>query len=578
MNLDEKVNEFSPTKNEHVKAQLKKIEMVPLQVKFNSFTLDMTLNFIYKDSVLRTRKALTNLEKIFNNLDMELYKNEPELLNRIWVIRKSLDARLHKGFEADENLAAFCLNEINDSNDERTKIVKNIKPDGINYDESKHLMKVMDDTLYYGYVLYIKDAFNTCFNKVSNGDYMSYKAISNDLYDISSSVINYKRKTASIESQRTFSLEDEKFEEVVSESLKELKDRNKVFITGVQRLNTLLAPGYMSKRLYMYLAFPSKGKSMILLKSALDIKRYNGGIKTKNPDKRPAVLFLNLENGITETVERLYNMSTDDDDIRNHTEKQVINGMRSKGNLCLSKDNNIDIIIKGYKNREINTDDIYTIIQDLSDDGVEVIACIVDYVKRLRPAEPGASEKEELKNITNELKEIAKYYDIPVITAQQLNRAGAGKVDEAIRNGKHDLAKLIGRDSVGSAWEIIENSDWVCIINPETKEDTDELYMSFSLIKRRYRSSEDTEKLRRITYFNQPFRPGNEICLVDDLDRDEALAIDSLSNAHIKFKDARTHPSYAEKESHYEAESEFGTNTSSGSIFEDFDSDKSVNL
>ena len=52
--------------------------------------------------------------------------------------------------------------------------------------------------------------------------------------------------------------------------------------------------------------------------------------------------------------------------------------------------------------------DLYGIIKDLYDDGTEVIALILDYVKRIRPAEKGASEKEELKNITNELKTLAK--------------------------------------------------------------------------------------------------------------------------------------------------------------------------
>ena len=39
---------------------------------------------------------------------------------------------------------------------------------------------------------------------------------------------------------------------------------------------------------------------------------------------------------------------------------------------------------------------------------------ILDYVKRIRPAEKGESEKIELKNITNELKSLANCFDIPV--------------------------------------------------------------------------------------------------------------------------------------------------------------------
>ena len=120
----------------------------------------------------------------------------------------------------------------------------------------------------------------------------------------------------------------------------------------------------MSKRLYTYLAFPGKGKSTILLKSALDIKKYNTGIQTKDPDKRPAVLFLTLENDISETVERIYNMTVDSDDIRNLTVKQLKKKLKNEGQLVLTDNNNIDIIIKEYKNRELDTNDIYGIIND----------------------------------------------------------------------------------------------------------------------------------------------------------------------------------------------------------------------
>ena len=41
----------------------------------------------------------------------------------------------------------------------------------------------------------------------------------------------------------------------------------------------------------------------------------------------------------------------------------------------------------------------------------------------------------------------------------------------------------------------IENSDFVCVINPEIKADTDELYLVFKMLKRRYRSVEEDEKM-----------------------------------------------------------------------------------
>lgn len=508
---------------------VKNIKLTPLKIKFDITRLDMIISFLYKQSVLRTRKTLTNIYKLFQNLDESLIADNPDLMARVWIIKTTLRGRLEEGFENDENLMQYCFDQ-SDSDEFKEKTLKYILENKkISYEESKYIVKTIDDTLEFGYVITIKGIVQEIIDQIDDQQYKTYKEVSNDLYEIANSIINIKRRTTSLGSDQTFSLNTEEFEEVVEDALQKLKDRNRVFITGIQRLNTLLSPGYLSKRLYIYLAFPGKGKSTILLKSALDIKRYNAGVKTKDPDKRPAVLLLTLENDIPETIERLYNMAVDADDIRNFTAKQVKRKMREKGHLRLTAEDNIDIIIKEYKNRELDTNDLYTIINDLDDEGVEVISLVLDYIKRIRPVERANDEKTELKNISNELKELAKYFDIPVITAQQLNRSGASVVDAALQAKKEDVTRLVGRDSIAGAWEIIENSDFCCIINPEVKSDTQELFLTFKLLKRRYRSSEENEKLRRLEYFNQPFEPNNEIRLLDDIDLPAPLALESLS-------------------------------------------------
>ena len=101
---------------------------------------------------------------------------------------------------------------------------------------------------------------------------------------------------------------------------------------------------------------------------------------------------------------------------------------------------------------EIDTDEAGSIDLMGGEDGI--IEAVIDDLKRIKPAEKSLNEKEELKNITNELKTIAIEYDIPVITAQQLNRTSASVIDAAIEAKKEDITRLIGRDGVGSAWEV----------------------------------------------------------------------------------------------------------------------------
>jgi hypothetical protein len=217
-------------------------------------------------------------------------------------------------------------------------------------------------------------------------------------------------------------------------------------------------------------------------------------------------------------------MTVTSDDIRNFTPKQVIKMLREQGELTLTDDNDIDIIIKYYPNRSIDTSDLYSIIEELSDDNKEVVALILDYIKRIRPAEKAKDEKEELKNVTNELKTLAIDLDIPVITAHQMNRSGAAAVDAAMQANKEDLARFVGRANVGSAWEVVENSDWSCIINVERKKDTDQYYLTFKRIKIRYRDPND------LGYFNHPFVIGNRMQLMDDVELDRSLSEESLAS------------------------------------------------
>ena len=516
---------------------LDKIKLQPLKLKIDTRMANLILAFIYKPSVLRTRKSLTNTFKLIANLDYSLYSND-DLLARIWVIRKSLEAMLKHGYENPDAIKHSCKDD-NDSNDLTDSIVEEIDDLHITHEETKMLIRGIDDRLQFGYSVTLKDVYQQILNQINNGDYRTYKQVSEKLYDIAASVVNMKRSTMSLDADTTFSLRDDVFENVVTDAVEKLKDKNRVFITGIRRLNTILSPGYQSKRLYTYLAFPGGGKSQILLKAALDIKKYNPDIQPKNPSKTPAVLFITMENEIDETIERIFNMKATSDDIRNYTPKQVIRKLKEEGEMTLTDKNNIDIVIKYYANRTIDTNDLYGIIKDLYDDGREVITLILDYVKRIKPAEKGASEKEELKNITNELKTLATSLDIAVITAQQLNRTAASVIDAAIQNKKEDVTRLVGRDGIAGAWEIIENSDVCIIINQEVKADDQKVYLTFKMLKRRYRSSETDEKLKRLEYFNHPYEEGNTIKLIDDVDLPESISLYSLATQFVALDENR---------------------------------------
>lgn len=52
--------------------------------------------------------------------------------------------------------------------------------------------------------------------------------------------------------------------------------------------------------------------------------------------------------------------------------------------------------------------------------------------------------------------------------------------------------------------------------------------MTFKLLKRRYRSSDDDINMRKLEYFNHPYDPDNEIRLLDDINLSKNLSLKLL--------------------------------------------------
>ena len=217
-------------------------------------------------------------------------------------------------------------------------------------------------------------------------------------------------------------------------------------------------------------------------------------------------------------------MSSSKDDITNFEPKDAFKLMREKGGLTLDSDTDMDIVMQYYGNFEISTADLYGIIEDLEDQNREVVCLVLDYIKRVRPAQKATDERGQLANVSNELKDLAIRLRIPVITAQQINRAGNMTVDAAMESGKEDLARFLGRSNIANCWDMLENTDWAAILNVEVERKTNIRYLTIKQIKKRYKSTTEIE------YFNQPFVEGSTIQLVEDYASDKPAGKYSLAS------------------------------------------------
>lgn len=70
--------------------------------------------------------------------------------------------------------------------------------------------------------------------------------------------------------------------------------------------------------------------------------------------------------------------------------------------------------------------------------------------------------------------------------------------------------------------EVIENSDWVCILQLEKKRDTGQYFLTFKRVKIRYKNVSDNG------FFHHPFELDNRMKLIDDINLAESLSEESL--------------------------------------------------
>lgn len=476
-----------------------------IKFKFPKSILNLFIGYsLYPDTSKVSKMDLSNLYKLLKMTDERSYEFDVSMYARLELAKKILEARIEKGLYSFDAIMSYC----NIENDvENNKLINNINSfTNLTESEIKYITRAVTDRLQYAFILLYKEIILNEFLKIDTGEFTSYKEVVAEVKEQCAQLLNDIRKADVATMKKSFSLKEGIFEELVTSAVSSITDPGTALVTGVQMLNDMLSPGYMPGRLYIWLGISGSFKSLMLLMSCYWIKKYNKIETTKTP----TVLYITTENSIDESIIRLFNMSTTCGDIRQYLPEEVAGMMRDSGGLTLD-DGDTDIVMQYYNNFEISTGDIYNIVDDLEDNNREVIAVVVDYIKRIRSISPTIDERIRLANVSNELKDLSVNLKIPVITAQQINRAGNMALDNASETGKEDLARFLGRGNIAQCWDIIENSDWCGILNIEVEKSSNIKYLTVKEIKKRYKS------MTNITYFNQPFVDVDSIQMVEDV-------------------------------------------------------------
>lgn len=455
-----------------------------IDVKFDITELDLMCAYIVSENRNIHRGNVINMRNLFLTINMDNYSGDEERLARINFIMKGIEARLvHNLTNRDMILSQIAGGLGGIRLDNFTEL---------NNNEVQWVNNTVSETLKYSIIYNDVDKGLALLTKFKATDYIDRGSVVQEIEKwITDMQIKFRRSKADTAEDISFSLNGDVFIEAMTDTYKQLSSPSNKLQFGTQALNVLTGGGVEAGRVYTILGLPGEGKSSTLLDMAIQLKRYNKNYKCADPTKKPCVVLLVMENGVKESIERLFSMCVGQG-MLNYSLDDAIDILKNQGNLRLSTDDPIDILIKFKPNLSVDTSYLYTLTEDLEDEGYEVICVLQDYMKRIRSVEGMFSGdlRLQLGAVVNEFKTFATLKNIPVITASQLNRSATSSVDEARIKNKADLVRLIGRANVGESNLILENSDWISLIAPEYDKDGNR-YLGIQRVKSRYYINSD---------------------------------------------------------------------------------------
>lgn len=476
----------------------------------NKINLDLDLNslnlfcsYIISKNKNIKRSQMINLRNLFEIIDFSTYKDS-ERVKRINFIQKGLEARLELNLTDPTMIITHINGGLMDAN-----LIDMNNFTEMSNSEIEYVNGTISETLNNSYVYFNIDKLIQAAMDFKTADYTRKSDMATALRSIITDIhTEFRRNDARAVADTMFSLVPDKFETCIRQFHHELSNPSRKLKTGMIGFNEMTNGGLENQRVYAIFGLPSEGKSTTLLDIALQIKKYNKDYKPKDPTKRPCVVLLTMENGERETVERIWAMLIDREEMSHYTVDEVMDILKTEGELYLSDDNPIDIIIKYVPGESVDTGYLYTLTEDLEDDGYEVICMIQDYLKRIRPVYNSNAEiRIQYGSIVNEFKVFSILKDIPVLTASQLNREATKHIDEGRKTNKVDLIRLFGRSNIGESQLILENLDAAYFIVPEYDSEGRK-YLGIQKVKSRFYSMLES--------FYQPYTDYSPIKFVED--------------------------------------------------------------
>ena len=506
--------------NKYYNMAVKGTKVDPLRLKFDLSMMNTFCSYVLSDNSFIHRHGLTNLRELLVQIDPAVsLDNSQSLIDRYNLCMSALNSRLNKNLSKKELIISDIQGLMKEKYPDLTPdTFPEVSVTDVQWIESDIVPRYLNAALIHNSIQDLQEACHR-YNAASPDQLeMRIGELYKKIDDIS-----VKKRRNEIDADTEDSLfQVSNFENTVTKIWNAQKSEGYKLKTGIKCLNKMLNGGLEGGRVYCLFGPSGGGKSLTIANLLYQLKIYNQDIKTKDPTLKPCICLLTMENMMFEVVQTLYNIVVANEDISNRPLDEVLHLI---GNSDMFVDENgnrnpIEIFIKFKPINSITTDYLYKITEDLKDEGYEVICMLQDYIMRIKSVEKGnVEDRVKYGNIINEFKNYAMYYNIPVVTASQLNRDANKTIDSyKIDENFDDMIDHIGRSNIAESSQIDFNLDAIIFIVPCW--DGDIKWQAFKLVKHRYK----TNLLPSEYVFFHPFEIGMPARLVNDLFRSEPLS------------------------------------------------------
>lgn len=501
----------------------------------------LTIIKVLSSDVSILRRALTNIRRFLEAIDREYYSSDITIEAMLLTCDMLLNMRAKNPSAPDLSSLLFKVDNllVDPYDDAKNNLIMpqiKISKAEVPEDDLDFITTTLDQNLKYNFILNIKDSLIDVSNEVTTCSYTDFPNIMTKYRDIVTEIMNFFRSTDGHTKLNEINhTSDPDFVNLMIDTYESIKNPSTALQSGWQALNSSLGPagGFQNKNVYLFNANTNSFKSALLLHIARSIRDYNSTRVMddfKRTGKIPTILFIAMENDLDEDNERLFKMVAKRDLIKCSSNEELFATWKNTFDKNQST-NPLDISFLHVDARSLSVEDIDNTIENLEEEGYNVVTTIIDYLALIAPRKEdiGGELRHRLQHIADDLLSLAKNRDIPIITAHQLNRAGGAVLDNIKAQGGANAVLEMSNEYIGESFGIIQSVSWAGFIDTETH--NGKKYMLFKRGKAR-------KQQYGVDKFVMEIKDG--IILPDDVMLDKPLSMERIPDTDLASNNGQT--------------------------------------